>query len=249
MKRHTFHKEKTGKYAFSDIDVVILAGGLGTRFAGVMADTPKILAPLGRRFLLDILVEQLFACGVRRIILCVGHLKEHIIEYVRKAALRDERFRIIEFSEEETLLGTGGALKNAEPLIRGEHFVVMNGDTVYEMDLVAFHGSHMEKAGVVSIAAKPSDRVDVGRMRVDPTARILSFEEKRGNKDFPINAGVYLMHKQVLSYMPAGVFSLEYDFFPEFVKRFPCYAFQIKGEVIDIGTPERYNLANKRYAS
>lgn len=249
MKRRISHKKESRKNILSGIDVVILAGGLGTRFASVMADTPKILAPLDGTPLLDILVKKLSDFGVGRIILCIGHLKEQVMAYVRKAALNDERFRLIEFSEEENPLGTGGALKNAEPLIRGEHFVVMNGDTLYEIDLAAFYRSHIRKEGTLSIATKSSDRSDAGRICVGSGERILSFEEKSGNKAFPISAGIYVMHRQAFSHMPDGVFSLEYDFFPEFVKRFSCHAFSVKGDAIDIGTPDRYNLANKRQVS
>lgn len=233
----------------SGVDAVILAGGLGTRMANVMPSTPKILAPIGGRPLLNIFVEQLRAHGVERIILCVGHLRDKVMEYVRTAAETDARFRNVLCSEETEPLGTGGALKNAEPLIRAEYVLVMNGDTIYDTDLSALHRFHEEKGGVVSIAAKLTDRRDAGRIRVSPDARITGFDERSSNMELPMNAGVYLMHRQAFGHMPQGAFSLEYDFFPKVVQALPCYAFLMEGDALDIGTPERYERAKQTYRS
>jgi len=82
---------------------------------------------------------------------------------------------------------------------------------------------------------------------VDGDGRILGFEERGVDSNVMVSAGLYLMHKQTLAHMPDGAFSLEYDFFPEFVKLFPCYAFITDDEVLDIGTSERYNHAEKMY--
>src|SRR5690349_21298843 len=107
------------------IDAAILCGGKGTRLQPVISDLPKGLAPVRGRALLDILVEDLVAQGLRRIILCVGHMKEQIISHF--SGRRDADFL---FSEETAPLGTGGAVKNAAEFIRSDPFLVMNGDSM-----------------------------------------------------------------------------------------------------------------------
>lgn len=228
-----------------EVDVVILAGGLGTRLRGVLGDVPKVLALVGGRPFLDILLDRLFAQKVGRIILCVGHLKEAVKDHVRDMARKDQRFRCIEFSEEESPLGTGGAIKNAQALIRGEDCIVMNGDTLTDIDVRQLYHFHKKRGGLVTIAAVASNgRDDVGRVVVDDEGKILGFNEKEKTRSSLLNSGTYVMHKKVFSHMPNAPFSLEHDFFPRLVADLSCYAFIAKGDVLDIGTPERYNAAN-----
>ena len=245
MKRHSL-KEKND-CSISEIDVVILAGGFGTRFASVVKDTPKILAPMGGRPLLDIIMDRLSRNGTGRVILCLGYLRDKVTAYVRNKSLIDDKFSKIEISEEENPLGTGGALKNAESLIRSDNFIVMNGDTLHQFNLELFHRFHQDNNGMLSILTTQSDRKDVGQIRVDDSGCILGFEERGGDSGTMVSAGLYIMRKQALVHMPDGEFSLEYDFFPEFVKLFPCHAFITDGVVLDIGTPERYYQAQNTY--
>ena len=247
MNPSIFRERKPGGRKTFDLEAVVLAGGLGTRLKSVLADTPKILAPLGGRPLLDTFIDKLLEGGAARIILCVGYLRDQIIEYVRRRAQEDGRYRLIEFSKEQWPLGTGGALKNAASLVKKKTFFIMNGDTLHEIDIAALRLFHLKTNGAITIAVHVSNREDVGRMRVDASARILGFEEKSADKNLPVSTGVYMMNKDVLAKMPSGPFSLEYDFFPTFVQKFPCYAFFSEGDVIDIGTPERYHSAKKRY--
>ena len=80
-----------------DCDAIILCGGLGTRFREVMDDRPKGLAPVAGKPILELLVDDLVSQGIKRIILCVGHLRGHIIDY-----FKDRNDVEILFSIEET---------------------------------------------------------------------------------------------------------------------------------------------------
>ena len=86
---------------FSDTDVLILCGGLGTRLQSVLPDRPKGLAPMDEVSLLDILINDLLLQGLSRFILCVGYLKEQIVEYFHNYPQGE-----FLFSEEENPLGT-----------------------------------------------------------------------------------------------------------------------------------------------
>ncbi|MBU4374406.1 MAG: NTP transferase domain-containing protein [Euryarchaeota archaeon] len=92
-----------------EIDVVILCGGLGTRLKPVVSDRPKVLAKIGEKTFLDILIDSLTKQGFKNIILCVGYLKGQIKNHFD----RDKEYNIM-FSEERETLGTGGALKRQD---------------------------------------------------------------------------------------------------------------------------------------
>ena len=233
----------------NQIDVLILCGGLGTRFRQVSDSIPKGLAPVGGKPLIELQIDALVANGARRIILCVGHLSDQIMTY-----FKDRQDVEIEFSEEKTPLGTGGALKNASRLIRTDLIVAMNGDSLCTVDYPSFVQQHREKKGYLSIVVSPSENTaDYGTIELNTKNRILSFEEKTvKNTDQPamVNAGVYLMEKTALSDMKGKYpISIERDFFPKIVKTKPCFAFPIPSMVQDIGTPERYRKINQLHTS
>jgi len=222
----------------SKIDVVILCGGIGSRLRPVFQDRPKALAPIGGKVFLDILIQELIGWGFRRFILCVGYLNEKIVEYFKP---RNEGEFV--FSIEDTPLGTGGAVKNANEHIGSETILVMNGDSICKVNYHEFHSFHSSHHELLSIVLSPNkDREDGGNVRLDKSGKILSFNEK--NKDHStqlINAGIYLMQRSILSRMPTtDRFSLEYEFFPELISKQHCYGFRVENEVLDIGTPERY---------
>src|SRR5438477_10610039 len=115
----------------SQVPVVILAGGLGTRLRPVLSDRPKGLAPVGERPFLEIQIELLRAQGARRFVLCVGHLAGQIEAYFGNGGRCGVR---IDYSiEGEQLLGTGGALKLAERFFQ-PRALVLNGDTYLAVD-------------------------------------------------------------------------------------------------------------------
>lgn len=224
-----------------DIDVIILCGGEGRRLRSVVADQPKVLAKVGGKTFLDILINRLVSCGFRRIILSVGYMKEKIFKHFDN----HQYSKNIIFATEEAPLGTGGALKNASQLVKSEDFLVMNGDSFCEVDLLKLYLFHKEKKGVLSIAIATSKELsDYGVVISNDLGQILSFNEKSntGLGGF-INAGVYFMAKEALDLMPLQkAFSLEYDFFPKIINH-KCFSFASEAELIDIGTPERYKAA------
>ena len=243
-----------------DIDVVILCGGFGTRLRPIIYDKPKVLAKIGDSTFLDILINNISLYGFKNIILCIGHLKDHIKKhfdhycndrhsyYQYNCNDRHSYYQHncnITLSEEEEPLGTGGALKNAELLIKSNPFIVMNGDSICNVDFREFLNFHMYKRDLLSmVLTKSLTSKDYGTVVLDNSLRIVSFSEKPiDDNETLINAGIYLMKKDVFSYMPIQkTFSLEQDLFPKLCND-KCHGFITEGEVIDIGTPERYEKA------
>ena len=220
-------------------DAVILCGGLGTRLRPVSGDLPKALVPFAGRPFIDILVESLLPFGFRRFVLCVGYHSEKIRKHFGR---RD--YEVV-FSEESEPLGTGGALKNARPHIISSPFLLLNGDSLCPTDLNSFRDFHEKKGGLLSIVlARPLSENDYGMIDLNGEGRILAFREKDGmQKEHFINAGLYLMDHRVFDLMPEALkFSLETDLIPSLLPQ-GCYGYITDGELIDIGSPERYHRA------
>ena len=235
------------KSTFKNIDVFVLCGGRGTRLRSVISDKPKILADIGGKPFIEILLDNLALHGFRRIILGVGHLKEEIINYFQANPRKDLQ---IEFSSEEAPLGTGGAVKKAKPLIKSNHFLAMNGDCFSPVDFRRFYETHLARKTLLSmVLTKTPDVSDYGKVELDGSGKIINFNEKKiSQKSALINAGIYLMRKDIFDFLPKkNRFSLEYDFFPKIILNNRCYGFMVESEYIDIGTPEKYLEAAKLF--
>lgn len=224
------------------IDVVILCGGIGTRLRPVSGDLPKVLMPFAGKPFIDILIEFVLPFGFRRFILCVGHLKEKVRAHF---SIRD--YEVL-FSEEAEPLGTGGAVKNAQPHITGSSFLLLNGDSLCPTDLNGFYDFHMRKGGILSIVlTRPLSENAYGMVELDQDDRIVAFREKaKAREGSFINAGIYLAERGIFDLMPeAARFSLETDLIPAVLPH-GCYGLVTDAELIDIGTPERYARALNR---
>lgn len=227
---------------FKNIDVLILCGGQGTRLRSVISDKPKILADIGGKPFIEILLDNLASHGFYRIILGIGHLKEEIVKYFEANPRKDLQ---IEFSKEETPLGTGGAVKKAKPLIKSDYFLVMNGDCLFSVNFEKFYQNHLDKKALLSmvLANVADDSSNYGRVMLASDNKIASFNEKQNL----ISAGIYFMRKDVFDFMPPeDSFSLEYDFFPKILDS--SYGFVCDEGFVDIGTPERYQKANRLFS-
>lgn len=226
-------------------DAVILAGGLGTRLQGTVGDRPKPLAMVRGRPFLDILIDDLLHQGFCRIILCVGHQRQQIID--RYSSRTDAEFL---FSEERTLLGTGGAVRHAMPLITTDLFLLLNGDSYCRVDLnalLAFHETRGAQVSIVVTAAR--GRNDGGNIDLAADGRVTAFREKAAvvsGHPALINAGIYVLPRDLpTTWQQPDPLSLERDLFPQLAAGGGCFGFPVDSEVIDIGTPERYADAQR----
>ncbi len=226
-------------------DVVILCGGLGTRLREVVADRPKVLAEVGGKPFIDLLLARLRAQGFSRFILCIGYGGEAVKRHFKGKANTPI------FSEESSPLGTGGALKHAWTKIQSDTAVVLNGDTYCSLSLWEFLHFHAQKRASVSLVVTSALRDDGGGIVLGTNDEVQAFTEKGGvGSEHYLNAGIYAFSRTVDATFPeASAFSLEYDWFPSLPKRMPCFGFVTKERVIDIGTPERYRDANRHFSS
>jgi NDP-sugar pyrophosphorylase family protein len=222
-------------------DVLILCGGLGKRLRPVVSNKPKALADVAKRPFLDLLIDYIASYGFRRFILCTGYMGSAIAERYGKPS---EGLEIL-FSQEEHALGTAGAVKNAEPLIQSDPFLVANGDSLCHADLSDFLHVHLKNSARLSmVVTRSQNSRDFGTITLSDSKEIVRFEEKKtGTEAAFINAGIYFFEKEILSLIPPGEkYSLEVDLFPQLVGR-GFYGYVVQSKLIDIGTPERYNEA------
>lgn len=232
----------------NDIDAIILCGGKGERLNPIVSNKQKCVADILGKPFLDILIDDLISKGIRRIIFCAGYLSEQISDYANSRNDFD-----FEISIEKNLLGTGGALKNAAEFIKSEHFLVLNGDSFCPFDFNGFYKNHLDNKAIFSIVLSKIDNVSgYSSVEIDENGKLTGYifhERKNLNTGGLINAGIYFMRKDIFFHMPDRVnFSLEHDFFPNFLDK-NCYGFITDGEVIDIGTPERYLMAQKFFSN
>ncbi len=142
------------------------------------------------------------------------------------------------YSREDEPLGTGGALKLAEPLL-SDPVVVLNGDSYVEWSLAATRDLFAQKdASVVMILQAVPDVARYGSVTIEPDGRVTEFVEKGTRTGAGlINAGVYLVRKEIVAALPAGeAVSLERDVFPGLL-RGKVYGLVSEGLFIDIGVP------------
>lgn len=245
--------------SLESIDAIILCGGLGKRLRPIIYDRPKVLAKIGDTTFLDILINNVSSHRLKNMILCIGHLKDHIKRHFGYYCNNCHNDYNIVFSEEEKPLGTGGAIKNAESLIKSDHFIVMNGDSICNTDFREFLNFHIHKNALLSMVLTRSNIYqDFGNIILDDSQMIVNYQEKMIDKNKEadkyghlINAGIYIMQKDIFSYMPnIDQFSLEYDFFPKLIgnTKDKCFGFITESELIDIGTPERYKESLKKFS-
>jgi mannose-1-phosphate guanylyltransferase len=178
------------------MQAVILAGGFGKRLAPLTSEVPKPLLPVGGRPILVRQIEWLRGFGIRDVVLAVGYLKHKIFE-----ALGDGRrlgVRIF-YSVEEEPLGTGGAIKNAEPFITDDVFVVLNGDVLTNLSLDKLVEALGDADGAIALVPL---RSPYGVVEYDKDGYITHFREKPLLEGFYINAGLYALRRRVLAELP-----------------------------------------------
>jgi len=228
------------------VQAIVLAGGLGTRLRGVVPDLPKPLAPVSGRPFLAIVLEQLRSQGFSLAVLSVGFRHE----LIRQAF--GERFGglAIDYAVEDRPLGTGGAIRLAARACSEPDVFVLNGDSYADLDFADMQARHCEAHVPLTVCAvEVPDAARYGRILVRDD-RITGFSEKGAAGPGLINAGIYLMRRNLLAVpeLPE-VFSFERDVLEARLADLRPLAYQTRGRFIDIGVPEDYARAQGMFAA
>jgi D-glycero-alpha-D-manno-heptose 1-phosphate guanylyltransferase len=223
------------------MEVIILAGGIGSRLQSVVADVPKPMADVAGRPFLEYLLEHAARHGVTRAILAVGYKYEVIQQHF------GAKFHGVEiaYSIERERLGTGGCIRLALPLVRTDNFFVLNGDSFFAAPLNQLMTAHMSNGWDMSVALKPMPEAGrYGTVETDQAHRIIAWREKSATRPGDINAGVYAVKKTFIESlnMPAS-FSLERDVMEPKAMQYQFGGVRFDSYFIDIGIPEDYARA------
>jgi NDP-sugar pyrophosphorylase family protein len=203
---------------------VILAGGYGKRLRPLTDTVPKALLQIAGKAIVERQIEWLRSHGVNEIIMCVGYLKEKIIESISSG----QRLNVkVGYVVEDEPLGTAGALKNAEHLLRSERaFLVINGDVLTDIDPISLTEVLDNYVGAVAVVPLPSP---YGIVKYDMDEyRIIEFKEKPIIEEYWINAGVYAFSSEVFKYLPLKG-ELEFTTFPQLSSKGLLRAVPFKG--------------------
>jgi D-glycero-alpha-D-manno-heptose 1-phosphate guanylyltransferase len=223
---------------------MILVGGKGTRLRSVVSDRPKPMAEVAGRPFVEWLLPFLHEQGIRRVVLCTGHLSEQV-----EAHFGDGRRWGMELicSRDPFPLGTGGAVRHALDRIEGDRFLVLNGDSYCRCDIRTLTQVHLRSAAQATLwLVAMEDCRRFGSVLLSEDGAVTSFAEK-SLESGPglVNAGVYLIERDAAETIPPGrAVSLEREFFPGLIGR-GLYAVAGRESFIDIGTPESYAGASR----
>ena len=226
-------------------DVLILCGGLGTRFRAIRKDIPKSLAQIKGTPFIDIIINDLVLKGFRRIILATGHLSSQIELHIQTR--KDAEYI---FSREPKPLGTGGAIKFAERYFHSENILILNGDSYINFNFPSILRFHKKKKADMSILlSSVTSGNDYGHVILNKDNKITSFVEKgKLKRNSNVNAGVYLINRSLLENLKCKIqYSLEKECIPTWINSHRIFGIITDMEVRDIGTPKRFKQLQKSF--
>lgn len=219
------------------MEAIVLAGGFGTRLRPCIENLPKPLAPVCGRPFISYLLDYLYVNGVHRAIISTGYMADEIVASVGKTY----RGMVVDYSHEETPLGTGGGIKKALSLCKDDVAVIINGDTFFDVNLFEMEEFHRNSGCTITLAAKEiPDVYRSGCIRTE-NGRLTGFSEKGTSGAGKINGGIYFVNKHSLNNITEEKFSFEKDILES--GNYDIGVFESNGYFIDIGIPEAYNLA------
>jgi mannose-1-phosphate guanylyltransferase len=175
---------------------VILAGGFGKRLKPITDNCPKPMIEILDKPIIEWQIQLLAKNNIREIIICVGYLKEQIIDHIASG----NRFNVkVAYTVEDEPLGTGGALKNTYSLLKDEKegFFMINGDILTNIDFKTLADKNKTNTLAVVPLNSPYGIVDF-----DEKLNVTGFKEKPHIVDKWINAGIYFFNEEVFNYLP-----------------------------------------------
>lgn len=218
------------------MQIIILAGGKGTRLKSETGDTPKVMADINNRPFLDYILDDILKYDIDKVILAVGYNKEYIKYYYNDSY----KGLKLEYSEENSPLGTGGAIKKALTLCDDDSCFIVNGDIYHTINYNDMFDQYKKANVDVYLALKNMKNIErFGTVEVKNN-KIIKFNEKKKVDEGLINVGCYIFKKDILNDYP-DIFSIEEDFFNKNINNLKNSYYLYDGYFTDIGIPEDYH--------
>ncbi len=238
------------------MDVVVLAGGFGTRLRPWTLNMPKPLVPILDRAMIQHVVDVLPEHLVNRVLIAAGYGIEQMRSHFSSLDLPYEVLIV----EETEPLGTGGAITNCREYLSGGTFCVINGDLLTSLSVEDMLRQHKDSGSLVTISlweVEDPSRYGVADYDIS-SGMIRRFQEKPPREEAfsnLINAGTYLIEPELFDRMPEGAFSIERDVYPYVAQDGLLSGYPFSGWFVDAGTPSSYieavktSISNERHHS
>lgn len=228
------------------MQIVILAGGLGTRLRPFTKTIPKPMMKINGVPFLQILLKLLKTKGISDVVLCVGYLSNVIEDFFQTG----KNFNMnIKYSKEKEPLGTGGAIKNAEIFLEDE-FIVINGDTFVDIDYSKLTDFSHEKGKLCTMCGYANDEKNnaiVNNLFIDSKGNVISYSKDKELSELNcVDIGVYYIQKKALEFFEnKHPLSFELDVFPKLIALNEVAGYFNEEKFYDIGTLERVKKFNE----
>ena len=221
------------------LDLVILAGGKGTRIKKYLHNKPKPMVKFNEMYFLQYLINIFSKYPINKIFILVGYKSDIIFKNLHNKTFN---FTKVVCVKEKKLMGTGGALLSLKKK-KTKDFILVNGDTVFDIDLADFIKSFKKKKlGCVALAPNSKNINNYKLNNLEIKNNILCY--KKNSK--LMNGGVYFFKRRILNLIPNKPCSLEEDVFPNIIKKKLLTGKIYKNFFLDIGTPKYFNVSAKR---
>lgn len=232
---------ESGNCARPTMDVVVLAGGFGTRLRPWTNSIPKPLLPILDKTMIEHVLDVLPESEVNKVLIAAGYGIDQMRDYFSRIEVPYE----VVIVEETEPLGTGGAIANCRPHLSDGTFCVINGDLITSLKVKDMLEFHKKNGGLATISLWPVE--DPSRFGVadyiEGTGKIMRFQEKPPIEEAfsnLINAGTYLLEPEIFDHMPGGPHSMERDVYEKIAENGVLNGFPFEGMFVDAGTPESF---------
>jgi mannose-1-phosphate guanylyltransferase len=218
---------------------MILAAGLGTRLGTISDERPKVLLPMCDRPLIRYAAALVHAAGIREVVVNLHHKGELVAAELGDGTAAGVH---VAYSREPVILGTGGGLKHAAPLLGDEAFVVVNGKVVIDLDLAAVIAAHRASGALATMVVRPDpEATRWGAIAVGDDGRVRGILGPGGH----MFTGVHLLEPELLARVPDGEQCIIRTAYQGALRDgAPVHAFVQTGYFAEHSTPARYLEGN-----
>ena len=223
---------------------IILAGGKGIRLRPYTTLIPKPMVPLGGRMsILEVVLNQLAQSGFTHVTLAVNHLSHLIMAYFGDGSRWGLK---LDYSLEDEPLSTIGPLTLIDDL--PDHFLVMNGDILCDLNYRKFFEGHVEANADVSVSVyKRETKIDFGVLKYDEDFVLREFQEKP-TYSFDVSMGIYCLSRRVIEKLPRGsVYGFDNLMLDGIRNGVKIKINPFDGYWLDIGRPDDYEYADRNF--
>ena len=221
------------------IDLVILAGGSGSRIKKYLKNKPKPMMKFNNIFFLQYLINNFSKYPFNKIYILTGYKNKIIFKNFHR-----KKYNLIETIclNEKKPLGTGGALLNLKK-VKINDFILTNGDTIFDIDISSFINSFKKnKIGCIALSSNKKNTNNFKLNNLGLNKNIISYKKNSSL----MNGGIYFFKKNIINYLPNKNSSLENDILPKFINKKLLTGSIYNNFFLDIGTPKYLKISKKK---